>query len=201
MSGLTHYLVVRRDLPVGVLCAQLAHAAGESFHRLPRHLPDHLCVSCGRVLLGDWPADDLRRAFVTGASWWEVVSRGATMWASDVDKASAEAEKRYDPPCRGSSEKERAVPNRDVAGSSPAPGSTFDPSRTTVVILGARNAGKLARLELQLVTAGVPHVSVREPDSPWCGALMAIGLVPGDRDALSPLLNEFQLLRSVDGDL
>jgi hypothetical protein len=31
---LTHYIVVRRDLPVGVLLAMVAHAAGESFYRL-----------------------------------------------------------------------------------------------------------------------------------------------------------------------
>jgi hypothetical protein len=28
---LTHYIIARRDLPVGDLVAQLAHAAGESF--------------------------------------------------------------------------------------------------------------------------------------------------------------------------
>ena len=44
---------------------------------------------------GRWPKDDLRRAFVTGAAWWEYESRGATMWASDRDKAEAEAERRF----------------------------------------------------------------------------------------------------------
>ena len=29
---LTHYIVVRRDLPFGILAAQIAHAAGESFY-------------------------------------------------------------------------------------------------------------------------------------------------------------------------
>ena len=28
--GLTHYIFVRRDLPIGVMCAQITHAAGES---------------------------------------------------------------------------------------------------------------------------------------------------------------------------
>lgn len=27
----THYIIVRRDMPLGVVCAQVAHAAGESF--------------------------------------------------------------------------------------------------------------------------------------------------------------------------
>lgn len=44
---------------------------------------------------GDWPADDLRRAFVAGVQWWEYEKEKATMWDSDRDKAEAEAEKRY----------------------------------------------------------------------------------------------------------
>lgn len=31
---LTHYVIVRRDLPIGFGLAQLAHAAGESFYQL-----------------------------------------------------------------------------------------------------------------------------------------------------------------------
>ena len=42
-----------------------------------------------------WSEDDLRRAFVEGAKWWEYYEVGATMWPSDVDLAEAEAEKRY----------------------------------------------------------------------------------------------------------
>lgn len=44
---------------------------------------------------GRWSEDDLRRAFVAGAKWWEFVSTKGTMWASDVDKAEKEAETRY----------------------------------------------------------------------------------------------------------
>lgn len=46
-------------------------------------------------LEGYWPADDLRRAFVMGAKWWEYQSLGATMWQSDQREAEAEAERRY----------------------------------------------------------------------------------------------------------
>ena len=42
---------------------------------------------------GKLPADDLRRAFVMGAKWWEVYSTGATMWQSDVTIAEEKAEK------------------------------------------------------------------------------------------------------------
>lgn len=44
---------------------------------------------------GTWPADDLRRAFVRGAKWWEYESCGATMWQSDQRKAEAAAEVKY----------------------------------------------------------------------------------------------------------
>ena len=46
-------------------------------------------------LQGTWPANDLRRAFVDGAKWWEWISEDATMWSSDVRRAEAEAEKRF----------------------------------------------------------------------------------------------------------
>jgi hypothetical protein len=44
---------------------------------------------------GTWRRDDLRRAFVAGAKWWEFESRKATMWASDRALAEAEAERVY----------------------------------------------------------------------------------------------------------
>lgn len=91
-----------------------------------------------------------------------------------------------------SSVKEHAVSNGEVAGSSPAGGSTFDPAETRVVILGARNEHKLDRLQMSLRHHDVPFIAVHEPDAPWHGQLMAIGLLPGDAEQLRPLLNEFQ---------
>ena len=44
---------------------------------------------------GYWPKDDIRRAFVAGAKWWEWHKEGATMWQSDTREAEDEAEKRY----------------------------------------------------------------------------------------------------------
>lgn len=113
--ALTHYLIVRRDLPLGVMCAQLAHAAGESFFQL-------------------------------GLS---------------------------------------AVPPVNI-------------ERTTVVVLGARNEHRLKRLEAKLQQVHIPHAAIREPDAPWDGQLMAIGLVPGDREQLSPLFRDYQILSSLD---
>ncbi len=45
--------------------------------------------------IGYWKKDDIRRAFVAGAKWWEWQKEGATMWNSDVREAEEEAEKRY----------------------------------------------------------------------------------------------------------
>lgn len=44
---------------------------------------------------GYWPRDDLRRAFVLGAKWWEFHKEGATMWQSDIRIAEQAAEDRY----------------------------------------------------------------------------------------------------------
>lgn len=44
---------------------------------------------------GTWSVDDLRRAFVAGAQWWEWQRTWATMWPSDRDKAELEAEARF----------------------------------------------------------------------------------------------------------
>jgi hypothetical protein len=44
---------------------------------------------------GYWPENDIRRAFVAGAKWWEFKEKGATMWQSDIREAEKEAERRY----------------------------------------------------------------------------------------------------------
>ena len=57
----------------------------------------HPCEGCGRIagIEGYLPPDDLRRAFVMGAKWWEFRQTGATMWQSDRNAAEEEAELRY----------------------------------------------------------------------------------------------------------
>lgn len=44
---------------------------------------------------GTWKADDLRRAFVAGARWWNFVTTGFTMFASERNEAEDEAERQY----------------------------------------------------------------------------------------------------------
>lgn len=105
LHPLTHYVIVRADLPRGVLAAQLVHAAGES--------------STGTL-----------------------------------------------------------------------------PPDTTAVALGVAGEDELLALEQRLVAARVSHRAIREPDPPWCGALMAIGLVPvADRASVRAHLRALKLLR------
>ena len=62
---------------------------------------DNYCEDCSKCfpavkeVRGTWPANDIRRAFVAGAKWWEFHSTGGTMWQSDRGLAEAEATKRY----------------------------------------------------------------------------------------------------------
>lgn len=134
---LTHYVVVRRDLPVGVLLAMVAHAAGESFYRL--RLP--------------------------------------------------------------SSEKEHLLSKQEDVGSIPTGGSTFNPAETIAVVLGSRNEGRLTKLANALHNAGIAYVGIHEIDGEFAGQLMAIGVVPGDKDTISPLVNDFHMLRELPSAL
>lgn len=151
---LHHYIVVRRDLPTAVICAQIAHAAGESFYQLAQ--------------AGVAQLSERREARKSGPEVGGGNPSSGSIIGGALDAASG------------------------VNPDSPA--TLPDPSRTVVVILGARNEAKLRRLERQLVLAGIMHVAVREPDKPWDGALMAIGLMPGLKADLSACVNEFQLL-------
>jgi len=47
------------------------------------------------IIEGTWPKDDLRRAFVAGAKWWEYHQTNFTMWPSDRKLAETKAEKLY----------------------------------------------------------------------------------------------------------
>lgn len=103
-AQLTHYCLVRQDLPRGVLAAQLIHAAGES-----------------------------------------------------------------------------------------APGDLA--SGTIAVALAARDEAHLAALELELRRLSIGHRAIREPDPPWRGALMAIGLEPvADRERVRAVTGGLKLL-------
>ena len=50
-----------------------------------------------RIIEGVWAENDLRRAFVAGAKWWEFHKTGFTMWPKDQRLSEQEATKRYPP--------------------------------------------------------------------------------------------------------
>lgn len=69
------------------------------------------------------------------------------------------------------------------------------PKGTRAVALCARDELDLARIERRLQELGIDHRAIREPDSPWDGALMAIGLTPVlDRTTLRRALARLPLL-------
>lgn len=102
---MTHYCIVRQDLPIGVLAAQLVHAAGES--------------STG----------DLKEG-------------------------------------------------------------------TYAVVLAASNELELKSIRKLLFARGVDHVAIHEPDPPYHGQLMAIGVVPKKKSQVYPHLSSIPLLRN-----
>lgn len=104
---LTHYVVVRNDLPVGVLAAQLIHAAGES-----------------------------------------------------------------------------------------SPGNV--PEGTYAIALAVPNERALELLAVRLLRARVAFTAIREPDAPYNGALMALGLAPRLKSQLRRHLSDLPLLRSAE---
>ena len=68
---------------------------------------------------------------------------------------------------------------------------------TTAVALAA-SPHELAELARSLAAAGVRHVLVHEPDEPWRGALMAIGVVPAPRALVRRFFAHLPLVRGKD---
>lgn len=56
------------------------------------------------------------------------------------------------------------------------------PQGTYAIALAAKDELHLHRIEKKLIKLDIPHVAIREPDAPWNGALMAIGLYPAPRN-------------------
>ncbi len=67
---------------------------------------------------------------------------------------------------------------------------------TFAVVLSAKDESHLERIEQGLRSKNIPHSAIREPDLPWKGALMAIGICPvWDRSILKSITGELSLLR------
>jgi hypothetical protein len=70
------------------------------------------------------------------------------------------------------------------------------PPDTRAIALMVDSEAELALLAERLELASVRHVAVREPDPPWSGALMAIGIPPlAESRAARRVLARLPLLR------
>lgn len=69
------------------------------------------------------------------------------------------------------------------------------PGKTYAVALSSKGEEALLRLEERLCFEGIPHSAFREPDPPYCNALMAIGINPvEDRRMVRRFVKNFPLL-------
>jgi hypothetical protein len=66
---------------------------------------------------------------------------------------------------------------------------------THAIVLTVRDELALALLADRLHAGGVSFVRIHEPDPPYDGALMALGLVPGRKEVLRRYLSALPLLK------
>ena len=70
------------------------------------------------------------------------------------------------------------------------------PSGTYAIALGVPNEAGLRVLAQRLWDAGIPHKVITEPDSPYDGQAMAVGVFPtSDRDRIRKLTSNLPLIR------
>jgi len=69
------------------------------------------------------------------------------------------------------------------------------PEDTRAVALGIKDKASLEALEARLIAARIVHAAIREPDPPFNGELVAIGLAPVSRQLVRRLLSSLRLLR------
>jgi hypothetical protein len=69
------------------------------------------------------------------------------------------------------------------------------PEDTHAVVLAAEGEAALVAVKDRLARAGIAHVVIREPDAPWNGALMAVGVAPGRKEVLRKFLSSLPLLK------
>lgn len=69
------------------------------------------------------------------------------------------------------------------------------PSDTYVIVLAVPSELALLAVAEKLAQAQVAHVTIHEPDAPWSGALMAIGLRPARREVLRRHVAQLPLLK------
>ncbi len=71
------------------------------------------------------------------------------------------------------------------------------PDGTRAVVLAAENQAKLLAIERNLLENGIVFTAIREPDPPYLGELMAIGIKPTDKSSVYPFLKKLPLLKEL----
>jgi hypothetical protein len=66
---------------------------------------------------------------------------------------------------------------------------------THVAILMAESSDQLVAISLELKVAGLHHVLICEPDPPYNGSAVAIGIEPMERERVKPLLSSLKSFR------
>lgn len=79
------------------------------------------------------------------------------------------------------------------AGGESSPGN-LGPG-TIAVVLAAPGERELEDAAARLSACGIPHVRICEPDPPYGGALMALGVVPARKEDVRRALSSLPLLR------
>lgn len=69
------------------------------------------------------------------------------------------------------------------------------PEGTYAVALGVPSELALQAVAARLTRAGVPFVPITEPDAPYAGALMAVGVVPARKEVLRRHLSDLPLVK------
>jgi peptidyl-tRNA hydrolase len=67
------------------------------------------------------------------------------------------------------------------------------PEGTHAVVLCVPGEEDLLRLAAKLEERGIAHVQIREPDAPYFGELLALGVVPLPRREVAPVLRHLPL--------
>src|SRR5262245_34738597 len=68
-----------------------------------------------------------------------------------------------------------------------------------VAVLGVRNEHQLGKWHEKLTLLDIAHVDIVEPDPPWHGALMSIGVFPDKRDDISHIFSDLSAYYEYEG--
>jgi len=69
------------------------------------------------------------------------------------------------------------------------------PPQTHAVVLAVPDEISLLSVEKKLLEAGIEISAIREPDEPYSGALMTVGIKPQTREKIRKLLSNLPLYR------